>query len=457
MGPVYSSWTYIITLVDLTYTAFIVPISVAFDEVQGNTGFSWINIVDIIVFGNDLFRNSLCRQLLNYVSAPVLYLCSLILAMLIIVNILACIMIFIAELEGEENSWMGAAAFPFDVAQAGGPQQWVVAIYWATQTLTTVGYGDVVAVTVVEALVSAVFMLLAIMIFGLIVNIVGETVSVSSLSAYRGRQLRNKLQGVEAWGKERQLGRSIMEKVRKYYIDIWAPHADIDDAAHFTELPLHLRGEIVEKFAGTLFRSSHVFNRLPEKVLASLMVRARPRRIVAGHFLFEELDEASTFFVLQDGEMMTYQGVNYVQTLHGPAIIGQRAIFCHYIDMCSIRQNTEDPGTRELHESLYRLARSAAAQAEERKADAGTGPSSVDEQLSDGARDDEEEEAAPADATPAPANGGADSDLDLALAVATDELSMSHPGFTSEAAAQYLPRQSLFRWKLTEDVGPETV
>lgn len=32
------------------------------------------------------------------------------------------------------------AAFPFDVAQAGGPQQWVVAIYWATQTLTTVGW-----------------------------------------------------------------------------------------------------------------------------------------------------------------------------------------------------------------------------------------------------------------------------------------------------------------------------
>ena len=61
------------------------------------------------MFGNDLFRNSLCRQLLNYVSAPVLYLCSLILAMLIIVNILACIMIFIAELEGEQNSWMGAA------------------------------------------------------------------------------------------------------------------------------------------------------------------------------------------------------------------------------------------------------------------------------------------------------------------------------------------------------------
>ena len=48
MGPAYSSWTYIITLVDLTYTAFIVPISVAFDEVQGNTGFSWINIVDIV-------------------------------------------------------------------------------------------------------------------------------------------------------------------------------------------------------------------------------------------------------------------------------------------------------------------------------------------------------------------------------------------------------------------------
>ena len=38
--------------------------------------------------------------------------------------------------------------------------------------------------------------------------------------------------------------------------------------------------------------------------------------------------------------MMTYQGVDHIQTLHGPAIIGQRAIFCHYIDMCRIRQNT---------------------------------------------------------------------------------------------------------------------
>lgn len=112
----------------------------------------------------------------------------------------------------------------------------------------------------------------------------------------------------------------------------------------------------------------------------------------------------------------------------------------------------EDPGTRELRKSLFRLARSAAAQAEERKADAGTGPSSVDEQLLDGGRDDDGEEAAPADTTAAPANGAADLEQDLAFAVSTDELSMSHPGFTSEAAAQYLPRRSLFRWKLTEDV-----
>lgn len=48
-------------------------------------------------------------MLLQFISAPLLYLSALLLAVVIIVNLLACIMIFIAELEGEEKSWMAYA------------------------------------------------------------------------------------------------------------------------------------------------------------------------------------------------------------------------------------------------------------------------------------------------------------------------------------------------------------
>lgn len=41
-------WTAIITCVDLSYTAFLVPISIAFDQIQAGTRLSWLSITDIV-------------------------------------------------------------------------------------------------------------------------------------------------------------------------------------------------------------------------------------------------------------------------------------------------------------------------------------------------------------------------------------------------------------------------
>lgn len=41
-------WTAIITCVDLTYTAFLVPISIAFDQIEAGTKLSWLSITDIV-------------------------------------------------------------------------------------------------------------------------------------------------------------------------------------------------------------------------------------------------------------------------------------------------------------------------------------------------------------------------------------------------------------------------
>ena len=42
------AWTAIITLVDLTYTAFLVPISIAFDQIRKGSHLSWLTITDIV-------------------------------------------------------------------------------------------------------------------------------------------------------------------------------------------------------------------------------------------------------------------------------------------------------------------------------------------------------------------------------------------------------------------------
>ena len=42
------AWTLVITLVDLTYTAFLVPLSIAFDMTKQGTHMSWLTITDIV-------------------------------------------------------------------------------------------------------------------------------------------------------------------------------------------------------------------------------------------------------------------------------------------------------------------------------------------------------------------------------------------------------------------------
>lgn len=41
-------WTGVITFVDLTYTAFLVPLSIAFDDIVQGTSLSWLTITDIV-------------------------------------------------------------------------------------------------------------------------------------------------------------------------------------------------------------------------------------------------------------------------------------------------------------------------------------------------------------------------------------------------------------------------
>ncbi len=426
-------WTLIITLVDLTYTAFLVPLSIAFDEIVPGSSLSWLTICDIVGTGfyivdmivefhvgfiaaYDIRRKLVMRRgfiaenyirrggfvidtisilsvgpelagvlidnasgqeykilfffrlirllrvfrllagasgihfLASPVSAPILrimntatfFLIHVVFTMCVFINLLGCIWWFVAVIEGLENSWVPYAAVGFDLETANPPAQYTTSVYFAMTVITTVGFGDITPYTVAEMLVAMLFMACAVFYFGYIVNAVAQLSTMLSSKA-RGTQIvRQKLEEIDIWSSSRHIPESLRRQVKKYYLEVWAPHfgARMDDLSQFKELPAALRAELILSLAGDALKQSYTLSALDVDLMEFLATLGLPHPLVAGHDLYREGEKAEDFWVLQEGELTVMRGIRRVGVITGPAVIGQSGIFSNLLEDCQSRMHT---------------------------------------------------------------------------------------------------------------------
>eukprot|EP00887_Chlorella_sp_A99_P004770 scaffold4.g4770.t1 len=280
------------------------------------------------IWGGGVFTNPLSRWLQRWFSTAGLYLMNLAVAMTLVVNLLGCIWWFLAELEGLEDSWVaatGPSQSPFSadsslhLLEASDPARWAASIL----------------VVIVATITTNV------------VNFLGDLMHSSSRAARQAEALRRKLEDVENWMRSRHIPGHLQSKVRRYFIEVRRsaparagdcrpPGAAGARARTPTRAALPHRGEIVSALAGEALRQSRMFNLLDE-ALASV---ALPVRLVAGHNLFEEGEEAEDWYILQQGEAASFRGTQRVTRLHGPALVGQAAIFSRHLEDARRRLHT---------------------------------------------------------------------------------------------------------------------
>ena len=71
----------------------------------------------------------------------VIFIAQTLLVFALLVHSVACVYIFVAIQEGRDQSWLTQA----DLADGSNSEIYIVALYFATATITTVGFGDISA------------------------------------------------------------------------------------------------------------------------------------------------------------------------------------------------------------------------------------------------------------------------------------------------------------------------
>ncbi len=129
--------------------------------------------------------------------------------------------------------------------------RYVDALYWGTETLTTVGYGDVVPRTPTQKLYATAVMLMGI---GLYAFLIGNIASlISNLDPLRAAHLEER-ERLDAFVRYRALPLALRRRIQSYHDYLWEQRLVVDEEAVLARLPpslrddvaLHLRRDLVE-------------------------------------------------------------------------------------------------------------------------------------------------------------------------------------------------------------------
>jgi len=181
----------------------------------------------------------LLAKLEAYFSRGVIQLTRFCLVVLVIDHIMACTFYFVSTLDDDEaNSWRADS----NVLDKSRFTQYVAAIYWSVSTVTTVGYGDVVAVSNIERICSMVLMMVGATVYAYFTS--NMNVVVASINIANTRKNQH-MAAVNRFLKDRQVPVHVAERVRNYYDYLWQKKLHDHDRIIMEDLSSSLKTDLV--------------------------------------------------------------------------------------------------------------------------------------------------------------------------------------------------------------------
>ena len=226
--------------------------------------------------------------------------------LLVVAHWLACFWFMIANLEGfSEDAWTSKSAPPGeDYALGTLGTRYVVSVYWAITTMTTIGYGDIVPNTNEERLFCIVCMLMgsATYAYGItqIVNLLAN-LDVAEI------RYRRQMDELNEYMDLRSLPHALRSRVREYY-EFKKHHSGyfLREKDIMADLPMSLREELsifVNAKLKDRLVSFPLFHGLEDAFVNSLMTRLRFATFPPAEPIVYEGERGSSMFFVNRGRL----------------------------------------------------------------------------------------------------------------------------------------------------------
>lgn len=220
-------------------------------------------------------------------------------SVLLCVHIAGCFWYFSARVyDYGVNTWVSRYGY---IDEDSGTK-YILSIYWAVTTVTTVGYGDIAGKTELEMILCVIWMFIGV---GFYSFTVGSLSSFLTSIDTRESVLTAKMAAIQEFSKETGISPECRLKVRnaiRYHTykqgTVWS-----DKHSLFNELPKALRFEVVSSMYNGIYKEFPFFAKKDPSFTIFVMPLFKPLKINNGDYLYREMDYSDEVYFITRGRV----------------------------------------------------------------------------------------------------------------------------------------------------------
>lgn len=174
------------------------------------------------------------------------------------------------------------------------------AMYWAFTTLTTVGYGDIVAKSPLQMLYCCLVQVMGVGVFGFILSNVASLLSRSD--AAREHHM-DSLDRVETFMRMHHIPTDLRGKIRSYYHYLWSNKKGYHDESLLEGLPAKIQSELWTYINKSIIEKVPFLKGAHPDLIEDLMNELEPRIYVPGERIFRIDEKGDALYFVHSGNV----------------------------------------------------------------------------------------------------------------------------------------------------------
>lgn len=213
------------------------------------------------------------------------------------------------------------------------------ALYWAIQTFSTVGYGDITATNDAQTLYALVVMLIGVGVYGYLIGNVASL--IANIDPAKVHHLQN-LEKLTAFMNYRSIPPEIQKRIREYYDYLWEKRLSFDESMVIAELPPSLKTEVSLFLKRDIIAKVPLFQGASEEFIKEIALEMKPLVFMPGDYVYHAGEPGRDMYFISKGtiEVVSKDGTQVYATLTEGDFFGEIALVLNEPRTASIRALT---------------------------------------------------------------------------------------------------------------------